>query len=217
MPQSARVALAAAIARAYFDLQRLFAQRDVSRAAITQREDIVRITAERFTAGLDTKVEVRQAEAALATVRTELAQYDEAIGVARNQLAALVGAGPGAGRDHRRGEARGARPRRPARRDPARPRRPGGRRSSHRAGASRPRARTSTSRKAQFYPERQPRRVRGALLARLLELPHCGGSSIVGVGPAIHLPIFEGGRLNANLRASDADANLAVGDATTRR
>src|SRR6185436_13651979 len=84
-------------ARAYFNLQRLFTQREVSRAAIVQREDIVRITTERFAAGLDTKVEVRQAEAALATVRTELAQYDDGIATARHQLAALVGAGPDRG------------------------------------------------------------------------------------------------------------------------
>ena len=30
------------------------------------------------------------------------------------------------------------------------------------------------------------------------------------MGPAIHLPIFEGGRLNANLRGREADAALAV-------
>jgi outer membrane protein TolC len=35
-------------------------------------------------------------------------------------------------------------------------------------------------------------------------------SGIFGVGPAIHLPIFEGGRLNANLHGSQADANLAI-------
>ena len=35
-------------------------------------------------------------------------------------------------------------------------------------------------------------------------------SGIAGVGPAIHLPIFEGGRLNANLRGREAEANLAV-------
>src|SRR6185369_17081662 len=95
--EAARLALTTGIARAYFNLQRLYAQRDVSRAAIAQREDIVRITAQRFDAGLDTKVEVRQAEAALFTVRTELAQYDDAIAVVRNQIAALTGAGPARG------------------------------------------------------------------------------------------------------------------------
>jgi len=35
-------------------------------------------------------------------------------------------------------------------------------------------------------------------------------SGILGVGPAIHLPIFEGGRLNANLQGREAESNLAV-------
>ena len=92
--QATRVLLTTNVARAYFNLQRLFAQREVSRAAIAQREEVVRITSQRFSAGLDTKVEVRQADAALATVRTELAQYDDAVAIARHQIAALLGAGP---------------------------------------------------------------------------------------------------------------------------
>src|SRR4029077_2926243 len=92
--EATRVLLAANIARAYFNLQRLFAQREVSLAAIAQREDVVRLTAQRYSAGLDTRVEVKQAEAALATVRTELAQYDEQIATTRIAIAALVGAGP---------------------------------------------------------------------------------------------------------------------------
>ena len=42
------------------------------------------------------------------------------------------------------------------------------------------------------------------------------GSAIAGVGPAIHLPIFEGGRLNANLRGREADA-ISRSPRTTRR
>jgi hypothetical protein len=61
--QAARIVVTTGIARAYFNLQRLFAQRDVSQAAIQQRDEVVRITNQRFSAGLDTKVEVRQAEA----------------------------------------------------------------------------------------------------------------------------------------------------------
>ncbi|MGA7438876.1 MAG: TolC family protein, partial [Luteibacter sp.] len=36
------------------------------------------------------------------------------------------------------------------------------------------------------------------------------GSGISGIGPAIHLPIFEGGRLRANYRGARADYDLAV-------
>jgi NodT family efflux transporter outer membrane factor (OMF) lipoprotein len=206
--EAARLALTTGIARAYYNLQRLFAQREVSRAAITQREDIVRITNERFSAGLDTKVEVRQAEAALATVRTELAQYDDAIVVARNQIAALTGAGPA------RGESIAA-VRMSAGPVTALPasipldlvsRRP-------EITASRWRVDASTHdievAKAQFYPN-----INIAAFAGLSSLGLSNfllsSSGIFGVGPAIHLPIFEGGRLNANLHGREADANLAI-------
>jgi outer membrane protein TolC len=36
------------------------------------------------------------------------------------------------------------------------------------------------------------------------------GSEQWGVGPAIHLPIFEGGRLRANLRGKTADLDAAI-------
>ncbi len=41
----ALIVVTTGIARAYFNLQRLFAQRDVSRAAIVQRDEVVQITA----------------------------------------------------------------------------------------------------------------------------------------------------------------------------
>ena len=206
--KTARVTLTAGIARTYFNLQRLFAQRDVSLAALAQREDIVRITGERFTAGLDTRVEVRQADAALATVRTELAQYDDAIAIARNQLAALVGAGPDRGQSINAVKLA-------ARSAPALPasipldlvgRRPEIVASRWRIDAAKEDIAVA---KAQFYPN-----VNIVAFAGLSSLGFSNlvtsGSAIFGVGPAIHLPIFEGGRLNANLRGRDADANLAV-------
>ncbi|MEO8756007.1 MAG: efflux transporter outer membrane subunit [Casimicrobiaceae bacterium] len=206
--EAARLALTTGIARAYFNLQRFFAQRDVSRAAITQREDIVRITAQRFTAGLDTKVEVRQAEAALATVRTELALYDDAIAVARIRIAALTGAGPARGDSIAAVRiAAGPVTALPA----AIPLDLVGRRPEIVASKWRVDAQVHDIEvaKAQFYPN-----INIAAFAGLssLGLPNflLAGSSIFGVGPAIHLPIFEGGRLNANLRGREADANLAV-------
>ncbi len=206
--QAARLVLTTNIARAYFNLQRLFAQRDVSLAAITQREEVVRLTAQRFEAGLDTKVEAKQADAALGTVRTELAQYDDAINVARIQIAALVGAGP------QRGDGlvafSGAHV-------PAAallavvPLDLVGRRPE--IVASRWRVEAAQHdidvARAEFYPN--------VNIVAFIGLSSIGfsnllaaGSSITGVGPAIHLPIFEGGRLNANLRGREADSALAV-------
>ena len=142
-------------------------------------------------------------------MRTELAQYDDAIAIARNQLAALVGAGPQRGDVDRRGRAGARAGDRAARRDSARPRRRAGRRSSRRAGASRPRGSDIEVAQALFYPNVNLVAFVGLSSIGLSKL-FDDGSGIAGVGPAIHLPIFEGGRLNANLRGRDADADLAV-------
>ena len=206
--QAARVLLTTGIARAYFNLQRLFAQRDVSGAAIAQREEIVRITGQRYAAGLDTKVEVRQAEAALATVRTELAQSDEAIAIARNQLAALAGAGPGRGSSIAAVRADAV----PATAlPPSIPLDLVGRRPE--IVASRWRVEGAQHdvdvAKALFYPNVNVIAFLGLSSLGLSRL-FLTGSEAAGVGPAIHLPIFEGGRLNANLRGRAADVDLAV-------
>jgi NodT family efflux transporter outer membrane factor (OMF) lipoprotein len=206
--QAARVVLTTNVARSYFNLQRLFAQREVSRATITQREDVVRLTSDRFAAGLDTRVEVRQAEAALATVRTELAQYDDSIAIVRHQIAALVGSGP------QRGQsivaAIPSHP--PSTMLPAAvPLDLVGRRPEIVASRWRVEAAGSDIEVAQamFYPNVNLVAFAGLqsiALSKLFET----ASSVAGVGPAIHLPIFEGGRLNANLQGREADQDLAV-------
>ena len=206
--QAARVLLTTNVARTYFNLQRLFAQREVSRATIAQREDVVRLTSDRFAAGLDTRVEVRQAEAALATVRTELAQYDDSIATTRHQLAALVGSGPERGLSivaitplHPPTTALPA----------AVPLDLIGRRPEIVASRWRAEAAGSDIEVAQalFYPNINLVAFAGLQsigLSKLFE----AASGIAGVGPALHLPIFEGGRLNANLRGREADRDLAV-------
>jgi len=206
---AARVVLTSGIARAYFDLQRLFALREVTRAAIAQRAEIVRITGERYAGGLDTRVEVEQAEATLATARTEVAQYDDAIANARHRVAALAGAGP------ERGATLVAVPldRAPATRVPAAvpldllARRPEIVASRWRIEAA---AHEIDVARALFYPNVNLVAFVGVSsigLAKLFET----ASGIAGVGPAIHLPIFEGGRLNANLAGREAERDLAVG------
>ncbi|KDC63181.1 TolC family protein, partial [Bordetella bronchiseptica] len=65
--------------------------------------------------------------------------------------------------------------------------------------------------KAEFYPNINLVAFAGfeALgTGRLLD----AGSRAAGIGPAITLPIFHGGELNANLAGRRADADLAVSD-----
>lgn len=91
---AARTALATAIATAYADLGRLAALRDVAAAALKVRQETARLVAERVTNGLDTRAELREAEAGVATAEADLAASDAALALARNRIAALLGAGP---------------------------------------------------------------------------------------------------------------------------
>jgi len=95
--EEARVTLAASVAQAYNALARQYALLDVARAELQQREDIGRISASRFSAGLDTQVETRTSEADVATSRTQITQLEGAIVVTRYQLGALLGKGPDRG------------------------------------------------------------------------------------------------------------------------
>ena len=95
--QQARVTLAASVASAYNQLARLYAQRDIAQREIQNREDIGRITDDRVTAGLDTNVERQTAIGNIATTRANLTDLDGQITIARYQLGALLGKGPDRG------------------------------------------------------------------------------------------------------------------------
>lgn len=86
--------LASAVVRSYLNLQNAFAQRQVLEKVLEQRSDVLKLTRGRFDAGLDTQVEVKQAESALAAAQVELTQIETTTAQLRNQVAALSGAGP---------------------------------------------------------------------------------------------------------------------------
>ena len=160
---------------------------------------------------------MKQAEAALATVRTELAQYDDAIAIARNPDRRAGRRRPERGDALDRTRAPHARPATAL--PPAMPLdlvgAPAGDRRvalARRGGA----ATTSRSRRRMFYPNVNLVAFVGLTSLGLSNLL-AAGSAIAGVGPAIHLPIFEGGRLNANLRGREADARSRGQPRTTRR
>jgi len=63
--------------------------------------------------------------------------------------------------------------------------------------------------KAQFYPNVSLDAFVGSQSLGLSEFLS-GGSRVLGIGPAISLPIFEGGRLRSNLGAHQAEYDAAV-------
>jgi len=207
--QAARNLLARAMVRSYLNLQNAFAQHDVLQRVGAQRADVLKLTQSRQHAGLDTQVEVKQAESSLATAKVELTQTETRILQLRNQVAALAGAGPTRSQSLQ----------------PVKLAAPAGvvpdsvplDLLGHRADITAARWRAEAARhhidaaRAEFYPNINLVGFAGYQAigtGNLLD----AGSRTLGIGPAITLPIFHGGALNANLAGRRADADLAVSD-----
>ena len=205
---AARLALSASIAQAYVQLQRAYLQLDVAERSLAERGQIHKLTKERFAAGIDSRLAVKQAEAALPATREQIAQWQETIALTRNQLAALLGEGPDRGLAI-------ARPAPGALAAVAIPsnlpaeligRRPDIVAQRWRVEAARQDIKAA---KAQFYPNVNLSAFIGLQSIGLSNLLH-GSATTFGAGPAVTLPIFDAGRLRGNLAGRDADYDAAV-------
>ncbi|MBI3285492.1 MAG: efflux transporter outer membrane subunit [Burkholderiales bacterium] len=206
--QSARLLLSSAIARSWLQLARQAAQLEFSQRQLALRERLDQLTQQRVQAGLDTQSEIQQSLLQLSSLKTEIAQWQEAIALSRNQLATLIGAGPERGQQI-------ALPAFQATQSSALPaqlplellaRRPDIVAARWRVEASQGEVDLT---KTQFYPNINLIAFAGVSslgVAKLLQ----SGSAIVGAGPAIRLPIFEGGRLRAQLKSRVAGYDVAV-------
>jgi NodT family efflux transporter outer membrane factor (OMF) lipoprotein len=204
----ARLAIAGALVRSYLALDRAYALADVAERTEQQRLTILAITQRRVKAGLDTTVELRQAEGAVADVRVDLTQIQGERDRAVHLLAALSGQGAAA---HDKIE----RPQLRADTALALPdslpfdllaRRPDvlaahSRIIGARAGLA--------AAKAAFYPDIDLLAFAGTQAIGFDALFR-GSARTYGVGPALHLPIFDAGKLRALYRGSAADVDLAV-------
>jgi NodT family efflux transporter outer membrane factor (OMF) lipoprotein len=205
----ARLLLATGIASAYAELSRLFAVHDTVARSVEVRTQTARLFAERFANGLETRGSQREAEARQLVAEGERLQLEEQIGLQRNRLAALLGAGPDRGlaikRPHVRLERRFALP--PSLAVDLLGRRPDvvAARLQVEAGLSR-----IDEKKAGFYPNVNLAAFVG-VHALGLDLLTRGDASVGSVGPAISLPIFSGGRLRGELRGAHARYDEAVG------
>ena len=205
--QAARVLLAANVAGGYFNLGRLLEARAVAADALQQREQIVALVRERIGAGLDSQVDLRQAEGLVAQTQVEIEALDESIGRTRHALAELAGFGPQALDALTPALARVASFRLP---DTV-PADLLGRRADLVAQRWRVEAaaRDSDVARAQFYPNVNLNAFIG-LSAIGLDRFVNAGSLVYGAGPALRLPLFGGGRLQANLDARRADVDAAI-------
>lgn len=205
--EAARVLLAANVARSYFQLARLVEQREVAQRTLAQREETLGLIRRRVSAGIDTNVELHQGEGALPEARQQIESLDEQIALTRHALAALTAQPPAATASLApRLQQVQATPL-PA----AVPADLLGRRADVAAARWRVEAATRdvAAARAQFYPNVNLVAFAGFSAIGLDQLLKWG-SRQYGLGPAVSLPILDGGRLRANLRGKTADLDAAV-------
>lgn len=208
--EQARLMLTTGIAASYARLGALFAERDVAAEALALAERAAALTTQRVEAGLDHAGAGSTAAARSAEARGALRAVDQQIALTRNALAALLGAGPDRGLAI-------APPRLDARPalllPPSLPLDLMGRRPdvvSARLRAEAAAARIEVAR-ADFYPSVNLSAVVGLQSIGLGDLLR-GGSLFANLGPALHLPIFDGGAIAARYRNARAGFDLAVAD-----
>jgi NodT family efflux transporter outer membrane factor (OMF) lipoprotein len=208
--RAARLALVGAIVRTYAELALALELQGSARSVLEDQERSLTVARRRAAAGIGTDLPVRQAETQIATPRSELEQLDGRATLLRHQLGALVGAGPGAG-------------------DPLRP--PALQLDPSAVLPSRLPAELLGRRPDVLASRwRVERAARGIDVARAAFLPNVDLAAFAGVfafgftklfspgavgwgaGPAISLPIFDGGRLRAGLEGSAAAYDAAVSE-----
>lgn len=206
--QAARLMLATALARTYLRLDLAYAQRDLAQDTLKQREQILELTRRRVAAQIDSRLELTQAEAALPATRERIAALDESIALLGNQLAALQGKGPDTGLAIRRPQLAAI----DAVSLPSSlPAELIGRRPDVVADRWRVEAASQDIKvaKAGFYPNISLNALVGLQSLGFDQLLDAG-SRVLGIGPAISLPIFDGGRLRGYLGTRQAGYDAAV-------
>ena len=211
---AARLALSGAVVQTYIDLARAQAQAGIATRTIATREHSLRLVNVRIRNQLGSRLDAQAATTLLAQARQALVRAQAGQVLARNALAALAGRGVDypatitatalqldavlplprtvpADLLARRADIAAAQARIDA------------------AAAGR-----QVARKA-FYPNVNLAALAGFQavgLGNLLSLD----AGTVGVGPAIHLPIFDNGRLKADLAGATAALDLATADYNDR-
>jgi NodT family efflux transporter outer membrane factor (OMF) lipoprotein len=206
--ENARLMLGTAIAQAYVDLYRENALADIAERSAAQRENIVAITRRRVAAGVDTQLELRQAEGQLPQAHVARDQAQAAADLTVHELAALTGQGA---------DAYGSIHRPVLNLDAALPvptalpinllaRRPdvlSARLKIEAADSQR------LSDRAAFYPDINLKALAGIGAFGLSNLVQ-GSAGGYGAGPLISLPLFDGGRLRAQYQSSEAQLDAAI-------
>lgn len=206
---AAQLATTVALSQTYLDLNRAIALADIAQQSLVQRQRILDITRKRIGAGLDTNVELREAEAAVPQAELARLQAEAAREVAIHRLAALSGEGAQA-------YERIAKPTlnlETALSIPTElPADLLGRRPDILAARARVEAATSqrAAARAAFYPNINLSAFAGFQAIGLDNLFQAANRTY-GAGPAISLPLFDSQRLKSQFNAATALQDEAVG------
>ena len=206
--RAARIELSANVARAYVQLGYAFTQQDLAEAELKRAGDARELTRQRVDAGLDNQIQLKQGDAEVASAEQSVALAKRAVDAARSSLSVLLGKGPD----------RGLQIERPATLKPAELAVPADlplELLGHRADLVAARWRVEAAdknikaAKTEFMPN-----ISIGAMAGVVNMgggnPFTLPARFYQLGPSISLPIFDGGRLRANLAGKDAQYDLAV-------
>lgn len=202
---AARIALAADVATAYFELRTLDSRVQVGRDAMTLAQRQLDVASRKFEAGQATALDVNRWEAEVAQESVSIEQLEGALHVRQRQLAVLLGTSQPP-KLHLRATATIPQP--PATLLPADllERRPDVQRQARALDAALARVGVA---KHDIYP-----RVHLAWAGSRERLAAINGSAspmtVAGYGISISLPIFDGGRIRSNIAVQEARAQEAM-------
>jgi NodT family efflux transporter outer membrane factor (OMF) lipoprotein len=208
--QGARLALSGAFAQTYIGLYLAYVNGDIADQTVAEREEILKLTQGRFNSGLENGSAVEQAKALVALARVDRQRYAAQREMEVHAIAALTGQGAAA-------YAGFVRPTPDL--DAALPlpetlpadlvsRRPDILAARARVDAA---AKGREAAHADFYPDINLAAVAGFQAIGLSNLL-TGSAFTMGIGPAIHLPIFDAGKIRAQYAGATAALDVAVSD-----
>ncbi|WP_346727583.1 efflux transporter outer membrane subunit [Zestomonas insulae] len=206
----AQLELESNIVRTYVMLSLQYAELDIGHSMLKQQQEMLELAQRRLRGGIGTDFEVSQAQVPIPETRRKIDSLEEAIALNRNRLSALAGKGPGAGASLRRPQLKLAAAAGLPSQVPAEllGRRPDVVASRWRVAAL---AKGVDVARAGFYPNVDLmasigfNAVGGGMLEYLTK-----SKFNYSVGPAVTLPIFDGGRLRGELGESAAAYDAAV-------
>lgn len=208
--RAAQLEIEVNVVRAYVSLSTNFALLDIEQQLHDEQQHIADIARERLRVGLGTQLELTQAQARIPETERAIAARRAQIALARNQLALLAGKGPGAADALERPTLVGSRAVTLPSTLPAEL-------VGHRPDVVAARWNVSASThgidaaKAAFYPDIDMLASLGGMAVGGGALAFLNSASRgASVGPAVSLPIFDGGRLRAQLGDAAAQYDLAV-------